>query len=42
VQTVKKQKLSEMAKKKVVYATLLVGVFVVVAVALVTMTAKTG
>ncbi|ABX44124.1 M23 family metallopeptidase [Lachnoclostridium phytofermentans] len=38
----KKQKLSEMAKKKVVYATLLVGVFVVVAVALVTMTAKTG
>ncbi len=42
MQTVKKQKLSEMAKKKVVYATLLVGVFVVVAVALVTMTAKTG
>jgi murein DD-endopeptidase MepM/ murein hydrolase activator NlpD len=42
VQTVKKQKLSEMAKKKVVYATLLVGVFVVVAVALVTMTARTG
>ncbi len=38
----KKQKLSEMAKKKVVYATLLVGVFVVVAVALVTMTARTG
>ncbi len=42
MQTVKKQKLSETAKKKVVYATLLVGVFVVVAVALVTMTAKTG